>query len=360
VTPTVRVAARTLREFAASVYVAAGVAEHDAIVAAELLVEADLLGFDTHGIAHLAAHPGYAPGLGAGHVQATGGFEVVRETAATALVDGHGVLGAVTAARATDLAIDKARATGVGVVAVREGRHFGAACLYALRITRAGMIGVVATNASPWVVPTFGRERMLGTNPIAVAAPTGDDRPFVCDVSTSTVAFGRIEHALRTGSRLAVGWAVDAEGRPTLDPAVVLESGGLTPLGGTPEGSSHKGYALAASVDVLTGILSGTGWSKLLPVHTTQAAHTFIALQVAAFAEPDDFHRDLRAMLDALRTSAPADGAERVLVPGDREFECRSDRDANGVPVPELVLDELDVLAADVGVAPLAREQADS
>jgi LDH2 family malate/lactate/ureidoglycolate dehydrogenase len=357
VTPTVRVAAGALREFAASVYVAAGVAEREANVAAELLVEADLLGFDTHGIAHLAAHPGYAPGLAGGHVQASGGFEVVRETAATALVDGHGVLGAVTAARATDLAIDKARTTGVGVVAVREGRHFGAACLYALRIARAGMIGVVATNASPWVVPTFGRERMLGTNPIAVAAPTGDDRPFVCDVSTSTVAFGRIEHALRTGTRLAAGWAVDGEGRPTRDPAVVLEAGGLTPLGSTPEGSSHKGYALAASVDVLTGILSGTGWSKLLPVHTTQAAHTFVALQVDAFAEPDDFHRDLRAMLDALRASPAADGAERVLVPGDREFECRSDRNVHGVPVPELVLDELDALAADLGVAPLARDQ---
>ena len=303
-TEATRIAAPALREFAASVYVAAGVAEADAAVAAELLVEADLLGFDTHGIAHLAAHPGYAPGLAGGHVQPSGTFEVVRETPATALVDGHGVLGAVTAVRATDLAIEKAEATGVGVVAVREGRHFGAACLYALRIADAGMIGIVATNASPWVVPTFGRERMLGTNPIAVAAPTGDDRPFVCDVSTSTVAFGRIEHALRTGSRLAPGWAVDGEGRPTLDPAVVVDAGGLTPLGGTPEGSSHKGYALAASVDVLTGILSGTGWSKLLPVHTTQAAHTFVALQVDAFAEPDDFHRDLRAMLGALRSVA--------------------------------------------------------
>jgi LDH2 family malate/lactate/ureidoglycolate dehydrogenase len=357
VTPAARVPASALREFATSVYCAAGVGDGDAAVAAEMLVQADLLGFDTHGIAHLAAHPGYAPGLAGGHVQASGSFEVLRETAATALVDGHAVLGAVTATRATDLAIEKARATGVGVVAVREGRHFGAACLYALRIADADMVGIVATNASPWVVPTFGRERMLGTNPIAVAAPTGDDRPFVCDVSTSTVAFGRIEHALRTQSRLAPGWAVDGEGRPTLDPAVVVEAGGLTPLGGTPEGSSHKGYALAASVDVLTGILSGTGWSKLLPVHTTQAAHTFVALQVAAFAEREEFHRDLRAMLDALRASPPADGSERVLVPGDREFECRRDRVAHGVPVPDLVLDELDALAVELGIAPLAREQ---
>jgi LDH2 family malate/lactate/ureidoglycolate dehydrogenase len=355
VTATVRVAARALRQFAASVYAAAGVPEPDARLGAELLVEADLLGFDTHGIAHLAAHPGYAPGLAAGHVRPRGAFEVVRETGATALVDGHGVLGAVTAARATDLAIDKARRVGVAVVAVREGRHFGAACLYALRMATAGMIGLVATNASPWVVPTFGRERMLGTNPIAVAAPTGDDRPFVCDVSTSTVAFGRIEHALRTSTALLPGWAVDGHGLPTDDPTVVVEAGGLTPLGGTPDGSSHKGYALAASVDVLTGILTGTGWSKLLPVHTTQAAHAFVALQVEAFAEPDVFHRELRAMLDALRASPPADGAERVLVPGDREHECRRDRCAHGVPVPGLVLDELDALAAELGVSPLVR-----
>jgi LDH2 family malate/lactate/ureidoglycolate dehydrogenase len=355
--PEVRVPAPQLRAFAASVYVAAGVPEPDAVVAAELLVQADLLGFDTHGIAHLAAHPGYAPGLAGGHVAPSGRFEVVRETAATALVDGHGVLGAVTAARATDLAIDKADRAGVGVVAVREGRHFGAACLYALRIAEAGMVGVVATNASPWVVPTLGRERMLGTNPIAVSAPTGDERPFLCDVSTSTVAFGRIEHALRVGTPLAPGWAVDGTGRPTLDPAVVVDDGGLTPLGGTPDGSSHKGYALAASVDVLTGILTGTGWSKLLPVHTTQAAHTFVALQVEAFADPDVFRRDLRSMLDTLRASPPAEGAARVLVPGDREFEYRRDREAHGVPVPGLVLDELDALAANLGVAPLVRGQ---
>jgi L-2-hydroxycarboxylate dehydrogenase (NAD+) len=355
---TVRFPARVLRDFAASVYAATGVPEADAVLAADVLVEADLLGFDTHGIAHLASHPGYAPGLSGGHVQARGRFEVVRESAATALVDGHGAVGAVTAGRATDLAIAKSRNAGVGVVAVREGRHFGAASVYALRIARADMIGVVATNASPWVVPTFGRERMLGTNPVAVAAPTGDDRPFLCDVSTSTVAFGRIEHALRTGSPLDPGWAVDGRGRPTLDPAVVIAEGGLTPLGGTPGGSSHKGYALAASVDVLTGILSGTGWSKVLPVHTTQAAHVFVALQIDAFAEPSDFHRDLRAMLDALRASPPAAGAERVLVPGDREFECRRDRDRHGVPVPCLVLEELDALAAELGVAPLARDQA--
>ena len=227
--------------------------------------------------------------------------------------------------------------------------------LYALRIANAEMVGIVTTNASPWVVPTFGRERMLGTNPIAVAAPTGDDRPFVCDVSTSTIAFGRVEHALRTHGSLQPGWAVDGAGRPTLDPAVVVEEGGLTPLGGTPEGSSHKGYALSISVDVLTGILTGTGWSKLLPVHTTQAAHSFVALRIDAFADPETFHRDLGAMLDTLRASAPMDGADRVLVPGDREAAARRDREANGVPVPDVVLAELDGLAADTGIAPIAR-----
>jgi LDH2 family malate/lactate/ureidoglycolate dehydrogenase len=350
-----RVAAESLRRFAASVFRAFHVSDDDAQTAADLLVEADLVGFDTHGIAHLVGHPGYVPGLRDRHVLPGARFEVVRESVATALVDGHGALGMVTAACATDLAIAKAHEAGIGTVAVRDGRHFGAASLYALRIAAAGMIGIVTTNASPWVVPTFGRERMLGTNPIAVAAPTGDDRPFVCDVSTSTIAFGRVEHALRTGEPLEPGWAVDGAGAPTLDPAVVVEQGGLTPLGGTPSGSSHKGYALSASVDVLTGILTGTGWSKLLPVHTTQAAHTFIALRVDAFADPAVFHRDLAAMLDALRTSPPMDGAERVLVPGDREAAARRDREANGVPVPGVVLDELDDLATQLAIEPLAR-----
>jgi L-2-hydroxycarboxylate dehydrogenase (NAD+) len=350
-----RVAAESLRTFATAAFRSFGVPDDDARTAAELLVEADLLGFDTHGIAHLVGHPGYVPGLRDGHVQASAPFEVVRDSVATALVDGHGALGMVTAARATDLAIAKAREAGIGAVAVREGRHFGSASLYALRIANAEMIGIVTTNASPWVVPTFGRERMLGTNPIAVAAPTGDDRPFVCDVSTSTIAFGRVEHALRTHGSLQPGWAVDGAGRPTLDPAVVVEGGGLTPLGGTPEGSSHKGYALSISVDVLTGILTGTGWSKLLPVHTTQAAHSFVALRIDAFADPETFRHDLAAMLDALRGSAPMVGADRVLVPGDREAAARRDREANGVPVPDVVLAELDGLAADTGIAPIAR-----
>jgi LDH2 family malate/lactate/ureidoglycolate dehydrogenase len=350
-----RVAADSLRAFATSVFEAFSVPDGDARTAAEVLVEADLLGFDTHGIAHLAGHPGYVPGLRDGHVRASAPFEVVRESVATALVDGHGALGPVTSTRATDLAIAKAREAGIGAVAVREGRHFGAASLYALRVAGAGMIGIVTTNASPWVVPTFGRERMLGTNPIAVAAPTGDDRPFVCDVSTSTVAFGRVEHALRTKGSLEPGWAVDGAGAPTLDPVVVVEHGGLTPLGGTPAGSSHKGYALSTAVDVLTGILTGTGWSKLLPVHTTQAAHTFVALRIDAFTEPAMFQRDLNAMLDALRNSAPMEGAERVIVPGDREATARRDREANGVPVPDVVLTELDDLAADLGIARLTR-----
>src|SRR5262249_10233526 len=322
---------------------------------AALLLGPALLGLDPHGIAPLAGHRGYAPGLRDAHVAPHADFEVVRESSATALVHGGGAVGAVTAARASDLAVAKARDTGVGVVAVREGRHFGAASLYALRIAGADMIGIVTTNASPWVVPTYGRERMLGTNPIAVAAPTGDDAPFVCDVSTSTVAFGRIEQALRTGTPLGPGWAVDGDGRPTVDAAVVVAEGGLTPLGGTPEGSSHKGYALATAVDVLTGILTGTGWSALLPVHTTQAAHTFVALRIDAFAEPATFHRELRAMLDALRASAPVDDGRPVVVPGDFEAATRRDRAAHGVPVSDHLLEELDTLAAELGIAPLPR-----
>lgn len=350
-----RFAAAALCHFTAVVLRALGVGDDDARVTAELLVEADLLGHDTHGVAHLAEHPGYVQGLRAGHVRPDARFEVVRESVATALVDGHGALGQVTAARATDLAVAKAQQAGVGVVAVREGRHFGAACLYALRMADRGMVGIVATNASPWVVPTSGRERMLGTNPVAVAAPTGDERPFVCDVSTSTIAFGRVEHALRAGEPLEPGWAVDGRGLPTVDAATVVREGGLTPLGGTPRTSSHKGYALAAAVDVLTGILTGTGWSRLLPVETTQAAHTFVALRIDAFADPETFRRELRAMLDTLRGSAPVDGADRVLVPGDPEADARRDREANGVPLSPRVLAELDELADSLGVARLAR-----
>ncbi|MBI2913503.1 MAG: Ldh family oxidoreductase [Chloroflexi bacterium] len=349
----VRVRGEHLVAFAALAFEKLGLTPDDAREAAEVLIDADLMGLDTHGIAHIYWHPGYAPGLQSGRVKARAEVRVVRETPATALLDGDGGLGLLVARRAMALAIEKTKAVGVGTVAVRNSRHFGASGYYALMAAREGLVGMAMTNASAWVVPTFARKKMLGTNPIAIAAPAAGGPPFVCDVTTSTIAMGKVETAARSGEPLAEGWALDGEGRPTTDPAVVYREGGLTPLGGTAEGSSYKGYGLAVAVDIFCGILSGTGWSLRLDDASSQAGHFFAAFDVAAFGDADQFRQGVGEMLRTLQEAEPAEGAERVLVPGQREFETRADREKNGVPLHPKLLARLDRFADELGIESL-------
>lgn len=345
----------TLKRFAAEAFAELGLTDEGASEAAEVLVAADLMGFDTHGIAHIYGHPGYAPGLQSGRVNPRPSIRTVHENEATALLDGDGGLGLLVASRAMKLAISKASRVGAGVVAVHNSRHFGASGYYSMLAAENGMIGISLTNAAPFVFPTFGRERLLGTNPISVAAPS-DDMPFLCDVTTSTIAMGKIETALHAKEPLEPGWALDGEGRPTTDPIVVLKEGGLTPLGGSPTGGSHKGYALGVAVDVLCGVLTGTGWSKRLDFEATQTGHFFLALNIAEFADAGQFTSGMSDMLGTLRDSAPVAGADSVRVPGQREWEMRSERAAKGIPLPAKLIARLDRFADELGIQSLSAQ----
>ena len=351
-----RVAAASLIEFARAAFGQLGMEPADAQLAAEILIDANLMGLDTHGIAHLDSHPGYAPGLRSGDVDPRPKLTVLRETAATALADANGGFGLIVAARAMDLAIEKARNAGVGVVALRNSRHCGAMGFYARRAVEAGMIGIAMTNCSPWVVPTNGKKKTLGTNPIAIGAPALHGPPFLLDIATSTVAMGKVETALRLKHQLAPGWALDGEARPTTDPAIVYSEGGLTPLGNTMECGSYKGYGLGVAVDILAGLLSATGWSLRLEKGTSQSGQFFMALKVQAFAETDAFLRDMSDLLTTLMSAEPAAG-ERVLFPGQREFEIRADRERNGVPLDLALLDRLNRFADKLGIARLSCSQ---
>lgn len=345
-----RYAAEELIRFCAEVLQACGMAEEDARIGATVLVDADLMGIDSHGIAHLATHRGYCPGFRDGAVNAKAEMRIVRETPSTALFDAAGGFGPLAGYRAMRLAIEKAKAVGSGTVAVTNSRHYGAAGYYALMAAAENCVGLSMTNAGPWVAPAGGRKKMIGTNPIAVAAPAGQEQTFYMDMATSTVAMGKLEIALREGKPIPAGWALDGQGMPTVDIPTVYSEGGLTPLGSTLTTSSYKGYALGQMVDVFCGLLSGFGYTMALP--RGGSGHFFAVWQVDAFLPLDDFIGMMDEMQRLFREAEPVAGVERVLLPGQREYETRAERTARGIPLHLSVYTSLETLAVEYNLTP--------
>ncbi len=346
-----RYSAAELTAFTERVLTRLGMPEGDARLGATVLIDADLMGIDSHGIAHLNTHRGYAPGFAAGTMNARPNIRAVRQTASTALVDGDRGFGPLVGYRAMEIAIEKARDAGSGMVSVTNSRHFGAAGYYAMMAVPEDMIGLAMCNAAPWVVPTFGKKPMIGTNPIAFAAPAGHEQPFLCDLATSAVAMGKLEIAEREGKAIPSGWALDETGLDCVDiPRVRRGGGGLVPLGSSHGTSSFKGYALGQMVDILCGVLSGIGFSMILDRPTSEAGQFFGAIRIDGFRDVTEF----KAMMDELqrtfRTAEPVEGAERVLLPGQREFEMRAERERSGIPLHESVVQTLATLAEELGI----------
>lgn len=331
---------------------------------AEVLLEADLMGIDSHGI---TLAPLYEELVASGKIARDAGVTVARGFGAVAVVDGGGGFGHAPSLRAMDLAVEKARAFGVGAVGVRNSNHFGAAGVYALRAARAGMIGL-ATSAvhQPSIVPVFGRVPRLGTNPIAFAAPGATGEPFLLDIATSTIAIGKLKLASRKGERLPDGWALDADGRPQNDPEAALRDRLMTPLGGVRAMGGHKGYGLAAMVEVLSTLLAGATYAPLRAVDAPHydVGHFFLALNPEVFRDPagagagaGGFERDLDAFVACLRETPPAAGCESVLAPGDPEHATRAVRTRNGIPLPRSLVEAVRGLAAERGAAFLLEDQ---
>jgi LDH2 family malate/lactate/ureidoglycolate dehydrogenase len=346
-----RFPAGELIDFTARILARCGMTEENARTAATVLLDADLMGVDSHGIAHLATHGSYISGLQSGRINPRPNIQIVRETASTALVDGDGGFGTLVGYNAMQIAMRKAKEAGSGSVTVRNSRHFGAAGYYALMAAREDLIGMSMTNSGPWMTPTFAKKKMIGTNPIAIAAPAGREQPFLIDMATSTVAMGKVEIAEREEKDVPEGWGVDAEGRPTTDIDTIRHRGGLTPLGGTPTTSSYKGYALGVVVDILCGVLSGAGYSMIVS-SSTGVGHFFAAWNVEAFQPLDEFKATMDEMQKMFRTAEPVEGAERVLLPGQREFETRAERERLGIPLHFRVVQDLERLAGEFGIAP--------
>lgn len=328
----------TLTDQVTSILRAWGMPEDQIAVTAEHLLYADWHGIDSHGCAMLLE---YHRGVTAGRWNTAPRIEVVREGPTTALVDGGGGLGHVPADTAMKLAIAKCRGTGLGAVAVRNSGHFGAAGAYAALAAREGLLGVATTNTrTPAVVPTFGIQAVLGTNPLAVAAPARRNRPFLLDMATSTVPLGRLLTAWRKGCSIPAGWALDPAGRPVTSPRRAAAHRRLTPLGSRPELGSHKGYGLAAAVEILCGVLPGL-CSRDQAVAEPRVGHFFLALDPGWFSDGDTFGEDLDVLLDSLRSSTPRNPRQPVLVAGDPEYAAKEERLRRGIPLSRGVVEDL-------------------
>ena len=342
-----RFAAPDLRTFTCGVFRHFGVPEADAATAAEVLIDADLAGIESHGIAHLPWHPGYAPGLRRGIVNPRPAITTVRESAVTATWDADRGLGVLTSQRAMAACIEKARISGLAMIAVRNGRHFGAAGYYAHMAAKEDMIGMAMCNVPPIANAAGGLDRVYGTNPIAFGAPVEGDHAYLLDIATTTVAGGKLEIAARQGKRLPAGWAVDGEGADSDDPLILRSGGALLPLGSRLETSSHKGYGLGLMVDILSGVLPGIGSGLFLDRSVLEQGHWFAAWRIDAFRDLTEFKGEMKRMVDHLRATRPAPGVPAVLVPGDPEATARADREAHGVPLDAETITQLRELGVE-------------
>ncbi|MVW70628.1 Ldh family oxidoreductase [Bordetella sp. 15P40C-2] len=336
-----------------------GMPEDLAGTTADLMAETDLLGIDSHGISML---PAYENKLRAGTLQIGARPRVVRDSLCTAVLDGMAGLGYPVSAQAMNLAVDKALEHGVGAVSVRNSHHFGAAGVYARIAVRRGVVGLVTSSATTLImVPTNGAAPMLGTNPIAFAAPTARHEPFVLDMATTTVAANKVKVYDFHGKTLPEGWAVDDKGRSVTNAAEAMgyifeqRGGGLTPLGGTPAMSSHKGYGLAMMAQILGGTLSGSAlaarqMATRKPGDPDDIGHFFLALNPEAFRDSGSFTEELDDAIDTLHQTPPADPAKPVQVAGEVEAQERARRENEGVPIPPALEAKLRAICERSGV----------
>jgi LDH2 family malate/lactate/ureidoglycolate dehydrogenase len=331
-----RVDHRKLSRFVGLAFEKLGVPQDDAEIAANVLVAADLRGVDTHGVIRFNPHSWYVKWLRDGEMKARPDIRVVVENASSALLEGDAGMGMVIGHRAMELAIRKAKDSGVALVGVRNSRHFGMSAYYAMQALPHDMIGLAMTNASRQVVPTFGREAKFGTNPISLAAPAHHELPFVLDMATTTAAAGKLEVAARRGEAIPLGWALDEKAEPTADPRAAQKARRLLPLGGTRDSGSHKGYGLAILVEILCGVLTG----NITALNSDQLprGHFFGAIHIDSFRPAAQFKDDMDRLIRELKSTPPAEGQTKVYVAGEIEFETQQERLANGIPLHESIM----------------------
>ncbi|HKZ06362.1 MAG TPA: Ldh family oxidoreductase [Methylomirabilota bacterium] len=340
-----------LRQTVTDIFLKMGLTHDDAAEGAEVLTLTDLRGVETHGVSNMLRQ--YVRDYKAGKLDPRPGWKMVREAPGTAVIDAERRLGIIVGPKAMRLAMDKARQVGVGIVTVYNAGHFGAIGHYAMQAAEADMVGACFTAAGLHVVPTFASRPLLGTNPIAIAAPARREAPLLFDAATSAIAGNKIRLAMRVGSPLLPGWVTDKDGTPIMEEKPVFNRDDFfqAPLGGTREQGSHKGYGLALMAEVLSTMLAGALPTMLDP--GSGSKNQFAAYRIDAFTSLDRFKDTMDEMLLTLRTAEPAPGETRVLYPGLLEAEETAERRAHGIPLHKEVIEWFGQCTAELGVAPL-------
>jgi L-2-hydroxycarboxylate dehydrogenase (NAD+) len=349
-----------VEEFLVKTMVKAGIPETDAKIVTDVLVQADKFGFDSHGVNRLK--PIYLDRIKEGIQNAVTNIEIVREGPTTAVIDGHNGMGHVIAYHAMNLAIKKAHEYGMGMVVVRNSNHYGFAGYYPLMAVGENMIGITGTNARPSIAPTFGVENMLGTNPLTFAMPSDEEFPFLLDCATSIFQRGKIEMYARENKELPKGLVIDDQGHSKTNSREVLEDlnkgrAALAPLGGIGEETAgYKGYGYATVVEILSAALQQGAFMKMLMGINDgkkvpyPLGHFFIAIDVSAFTEPDDFKKTTGDILRELRASRKMPGHDRIYTAGEKEHLTWLDRKNKGVPFTDALLAEFRGLCHEYGL----------
>ena len=347
-----------LFKFTEDIFLAMGCPEEDAKLATEVLLSADLRGIDSHGVARLS---GYIRLWEKERINAKPNITIVHETPSTAVIDGDRGLGLVVAPRAMKTVIEKAKNVGTGWVSVKNSNHFGIAGYHAMMALEHDMIGMAMTNASPLVAPTYSLERLLGTNPIAVAIPAKNQPPFVADFATTTAANGKLEILQRKSLEAPNGWIQDKIGQTSTNPHELKEGGALLPLGGDRNHGSHKGYCLGSIVDIFSAVLSGANYGPWVPPFVAFLSppanpvgegigHFLGAMRIDAFRPAEDFKSHMDNWISTFRNAKAIEG-EQVIIPGDPEREMQKERLVLGIPLLIPVVEDLTALGLKLGVA---------
>ena len=347
-----------LLNFTRNVFLKMGCSNGHSEIIAEVFLAAELRDIASHGMIRIKD---YYELWKARRINVNPNVRIVHESPSTAVVDGDNAVGMVAAKRSMEIAIEKAEKAGTGWVSTRNSNHFGIAGYYAMMGLKHDMVGICLTNANPLVAPTFSISRMMGTNPIAVAIPALKQPPFIADFATTPVARGKLAVAEKKGEKVAFGFVQDKTGRPSDDPSILKSGGSMLTLGGDRLHGSHKGYCLSAIVDIFSAILSGANFGPYVPPSVAYlpvldkkvgegTGHFFGAMRIDAFQPAEEFKAKMDKWIETFRSAKPAEGQERILIPGDPEREAESRIMREGIKLVPAIRNDLVVVARELNI----------